>query len=508
MAGPAERLRARPPGGRAAVRLAGPRVLLVTEGTYPYATGGVTSWCDLVVRGLAEVDWRVLPIVAGRRGVVCELPAQATLLPPIELWSEGIPHGAPGRRAQRRAAAGLPGRLARALIGWAGDLEALTDALTWCRRNPAAVRRAFRSQAGWAGFRTALAEVLDERVPEAGTPPQVDLVEASLLYQSLYWVARTAAVPTPETDVMLVTTAGWAAIPAIVDRALRGTPIVLAEHGVYVREAYLAGARTPASPGARFIATRLALGLARAAYGSAQVVSPVTPANARWEEGLGVDPARIHVVHNGLSAPADPVPAPGTRTVVSVGRIDPLKDIHTMLRAAHETLRHEPDATFVHHGPVTPGEEDYGRSCRALHAELGLGDRFRFMGRTTDADGVVRGADVVVMARISEALPISLLEAMAAGRPVVSTGVGGVRDVLRGCGVITPPGDAHAIAMGIVTLLRRPDLAALLGCRGHRRLTRMYDEASCVSGYRQLLRSVAAGEPPRAAAPADERVAA
>ena len=509
MAGPAERLRPWSPARRPRpVRLAGARVLLVTEGTYPYATGGVTSWCDLIVRGLDDVDWRVLPIVAGRRGAVCELPAHATLLAPIELWSEGIPHGPPQRRAQRRAAAELPARLVRALIGWSGDVDALTGALTWCRRNPAAVRRAFRSQTGWAGFRAALAEVLEERVPEAGTPPQVDLVEASLLYQSLYWVARTAAVPTPETDVMLVTTAGWAAIPEIVDRALRGTPIVRAEHGVYVREAYLAGARTPASPGGRFIATRLALGLARAAYASAEVVSPVTPANALWEEGLGVDPARIHVVHNGLSAPADPVPAPGTRTVVSVGRIDPLKDIHTMLRAAHETLRHEPETTFLHHGPVTPGEEDYGRSCRALHAELGLGDRFRFMGRTTDADGVVRAADVVVMTSISEALPISILEAMAAGRPVVSTGVGGVRDVLRGCGGITPPGDAHAVAMGVVTLLRRPDLAALLGRRGHRRLTRMYDEASCVSGYRALLLSVAAGQTPRGTAAADDRVAA
>jgi glycosyltransferase involved in cell wall biosynthesis len=179
-----------------------------------------------------------------------------------------------------------------------------------------------------------------------------------------------------------------------------------------------------------------------------------------------------------------------------------------MLRAAYETLRHEPEATFLHHGPVTPGEEDYGRSCRALHAELGLGDRFRFMGRTTDADGVVRGADVVVMTSISEALPISILEAMAASRPVVSTGVGGVRDVLRGCGVITPPGDAHAIAMGVVTLLRRPGLAALLGRRGHRRLTRMYDESSCVSGYRELLLSVAGGHAPRTTAAADERVAA
>jgi glycosyltransferase involved in cell wall biosynthesis len=473
------------------------RVLLTTEGTYPYAMGGVTSWCDLLVRHLTELAWQVLPIIAAHgRPPLYELPEHASALPPIELWSEEVPHGGPLGPAERRAGVGLPALLVRGLIAWDGDAGALLEALLWARRHPAGVRRAFRSRRAWRQFRAALAEVLAERAPSAGTPPRVDLVEGALLYQTLYWVARTAAVRTPETDVLLVTTAGWAAIPALVHKALHGTPMVLTEHGVYVREAYLAGARSATSPGARFIATRLARGLARVAYATADVVSPVTAANARWEEGLGVDPRKIHVVHNGLAAPEEITPPPGTRTVVSVGRIDPLKDVHTMLRAAAEVLRHVPDATFLHYGPVTAGEESYGRSCQSLHAQLGLGDSFRFMGHTTRAAAVVRDADVVLMSSISEALPMSILEAMGAGRPVVSTGVGGVRDDVKGCGVVAPPGDAHALAMGVVTLLRRPELASVLGRRGHRRLGRVYNDAACVSGYRDLLQCTAAGAIP------------
>ena len=132
------------------------------------------------------------------------------------------------------------------------------------------------------------------------------------------------------------------------------------------------------------------------------------------------------MLYNGLRQPGPPTPAPGNKVVVSVGRIDPLKDVHTMLRVAQETLRHVPDAQFLHYGPVTEGEEAYGRSCLALHEQLGLGDRFRFMGRTKDPNGVVRDADVVLMTSISEGLPMSILEAMGQGRPVVSTGVGGV----------------------------------------------------------------------------------
>jgi polysaccharide biosynthesis protein PelF len=179
-----------------------------------------------------------------------------------------------------------------------------------------------------------------------------------------------------------------------------------------------------------------------------------------------------------------------------------------MLHAAGEALRHVPDATFLHYGPVTAGEESYGRSCRSLHEQLGLGDRFRFMGRTTEPMNVVRAADVVLMTSISEALPMSILEAMGAGRPVVSTGVGGVRDVVKGCGVIAPPGDAHALAMGIVTLLRRPELAGALGRRGHRRLARVYTDVACVSGYRELIRAAAGGLGPTPRSTVADRIAA
>ena len=76
--------------------------------------------------------------------------------------------------------------------------------------------------------------------------------------------------------------------------------MVLTEHGVYLREAYLAAVRGGDTPGTRFAATRLARGLARSAYAGADVICPVTDANAYWEMGLGIDPAKILVLYNGL----------------------------------------------------------------------------------------------------------------------------------------------------------------------------------------------------------------
>ena len=79
-----------------------PRILLCTEGTYPYVMGGVSSWCDLLVDGLDEFDWQVLPIVApGKREPLYTLPPQAREVGRIEVWSEDVPRGGGLRRANR-----------------------------------------------------------------------------------------------------------------------------------------------------------------------------------------------------------------------------------------------------------------------------------------------------------------------------------------------------------------------------------------------------------------------
>jgi glycosyltransferase involved in cell wall biosynthesis len=474
---------------------------MTTEGTYPHVIGGVSSWCDLLIGGLPEIHWQVLPIVAPREGggVTFEVPGHAELLDAIELWSPALP---PRRRtgSLRRVSTDLPSVLVRELIGWNGGGPALVKALVWCRRHPEGIRPAFRSRKGWERYLAVLHEVLHEEVDDSAPPPELDTVEAATLYQTLYWIARTAAAPTPHTDLLHVTAAGWAAVPAVVHKVLKGTPMLLTEHGVYVREAYLAAARSRSSPGRRFIATRLARGLTLAAYESADVIAPVSEANARWETALGVDPSRIHVIHNGVDTPGRPTPAPGAARVVAVGRIDPLKDVHTMLRVAVEVVQRFPSASFEYYGPVTPGQEAYGRTCTELHEQLGLGDRFRFMGSTRDVPKVLREADVLLMTSISEGMPMGILEAMSHARPVVATAVGGVPEVLRGCGIVAPSGDVHGLAVALTTLLADPALATSLGRRGHETVGRKFTRSRCLTRYRHLIAEMSAPQSRMAAA--------
>ena len=140
------RPRRRPPG-------APTRVLLTTEGTYPYVVGGVSSWCDLLVNSLDEFDWLVLPIVAGGQPRRFALPPHARELGPIEVWSERLPRGGAAAGATPEPARGARAQPDR----WNGDTDALLDAFVWCRRNPAGVRRVFRSAPAWERFLAARA---------------------------------------------------------------------------------------------------------------------------------------------------------------------------------------------------------------------------------------------------------------------------------------------------------------------------------------------------------------
>ena len=454
-------------------------VLMTTEGTYPLFTGGVSSVCHLLISSTPEIHWDVLPIVSGGRvrQPRFDLPSNARLLPMVDLWSSAVS----GRNwwwNRKDVLADLPARLLTGVMGEDSDVDDLVDALVWCRLNDAGVHNTFANAAAWDLYLARL-----RALPNKST---LNLTRAAQLYQRLYWLARTAAVKTPDADLVHVTAAGLAGVPAVVDKALSGTPLVLTEHGIYAREAYLGAIRGNEAAQGRWTATRFSAGLARLAYLSADIVSPVTEAHSHWEQWLGTDESKIDPIYNGVVPSEAPQPPPRTHTVVIAGRIDPLKDVLTMLRVAAEVVRTVPDATFLHYGVVGDGQEEYEDACLALHEKLGLGNNYQFVGRTAFPRAAVREGDVVLLTSISEGVPMAILEGMAEARPVVATIVGGVSDLVKGSGLTAPPGDVLGLASAVRTLLLNPELAERLGQRGYARLHRRFTEKTFLAEYRRL----------------------
>lgn len=185
----------------------------------------------------------------------------------------------------------------------------------------------------------------------------------------------------------------------------------------------------------------------------------------------------------------------GVKVVGMVARVAPAKDFETLARAAARVIAARPAVRFLivgDHSRVENYREHYARVRRALDAE-GVGDYFIFTGHREDVARLVGAMDVFVLSTHTEGLPLVILEAMAQGRPVVATEVGGVPEAVADGenGLLHPPGDDARQAAHLLSLLGDEALAARLGAAGRRRVEteftpeRFAAEMSCL--YRDVL---------------------
>jgi glycosyltransferase involved in cell wall biosynthesis len=170
--------------------------------------------------------------------------------------------------------------------------------------------------------------------------------------------------------------------------------------------------------------------------------------------------------------------------IAIVARLVAIKDVGLFLQALAR-LRSSPTALIVGDG------EERGR-LEALAAALGVASRCRFLGWRRDVRSVYAAADVVVLTSRNEGSPVSIIEAMAAGRAVVCTDVGGVADVVTSgsSGVLVPYGDPDALAASIDGLLRDPDLRQRLGAEARRAVYPRYDVSRLVTDIAALYTSL------------------
>ena len=170
-----------------------------------------------------------------------------------------------------------------------------------------------------------------------------------------------------------------------------------------------------------------------------------------------------------------------------VGRLAPIKDVGSFLAAAAIVSRSVPEARFA---VVGDGEERH-----ALEAESrrrGLEGAVHFHGWHRDMAAVYGDLDVVVNCSRNEGTPVALIEALAAGKPVVATAVGGTPDVLAGGrhGTLVTPGDPEALAAAILDVLRDPTQARARAACGRAHVLRHHSAERLVADVDQLYRQL------------------
>jgi glycosyltransferase involved in cell wall biosynthesis len=194
----------------------------------------------------------------------------------------------------------------------------------------------------------------------------------------------------------------------------------------------------------------------------------------------GVPDKKILTIHNGIDttriAPRPDLrredalallglPQDGERRFISIvaNMQHAVKDQATFLRAARLVREAVPEAAFV-----LAGEGELQESLRALAAALGLSSHAFFTGRCAQVSELLAISEVCVLSSSAEGFSNSIIEYMAAARPVVATDVGGAREqIVEGeTGYIILPGDERALAERLIALLRDPDRARRMGERG------------------------------------------
>ncbi|MDF2269603.1 GT4 family glycosyltransferase PelF [Streptomyces coacervatus] len=474
------------------------RVLLVAEGTYPYHPGGVSLWCDQIIRGMPENSFTVVSLtVDGTEPQVWPSPDNLTRVVNLPMWA------APSQGADRqrpppsvveahenflRTLLRPPQQdphydrdiaesflfMARTLFDYAktGDVRSVfvsNDALD-------RLTRAWREADG------------DGQADAAGRGATLTLYDAFTAADLMEHALRPLSRPPIDADVCHLAMCGSSVLVGLTSKWAYGTPLVMSEHGVYLRERYMEILREPQPSAGQLLMLRFCRAMTVAAYRAVDVLAPHSQYNRRWQLYGGADPARIRTMYNGID-PADyPVAEaePDVPTMVFVGRIDPLKDLHTLIRAFALVRREVPEARLRIFGPVPRENKNYHASCLALVEELGLSGAAVFEGRVPRQADAYQAGHLTALTSVSEGFPYTVVESMSMGRPQVCTNVGGVSEAVGDAGILVPPGDQAAVAQACVRLLRDAGLRRRLGTAARERVLEKFTLSQWNDGYRKM----------------------
>ena len=210
---------------------------------------------------------------------------------------------------------------------------------------------------------------------------------------------------------------------------------------------------------------------------------------SRLHDHFGVPDSKIRVIPNAVDVGEPPRPDAGLRAelagdattplVLTVARLDAQKGIGHLLDAAVAI----PEAVFI-----VAGDGPDRAALESKAVALGVGARVRFLGHRRDVPALLGIADLFVLPSLYEGLPLSVLEAMAAGVPVVATAAGGTGEVIRDgeTGTLAPPGNSHALADGIRSALADRERALRLAAAARQLVEREHSTSAMVAATSRL----------------------
>jgi glycosyltransferase involved in cell wall biosynthesis len=466
-------------------------VCLIVEGAYPHVSGGVSTWVHGLIRRRPDLRFCVVAILPEPPAPVAKYAGLPNLDALHHLYLSEL-HGDGGWRRPRSFDQVEFDKAVDIFLS-AGGLAELTKII----RLLAPLIKARRT-----------AELLDSTL---AWNLVCDLYDREMPHESFlhfFWAWRalfggliaTLSFPLPPARVYHTVSTGYAGLLAARASVETGRPAIITEHGIYTNERRIEILQADwivdtVDKGFAIADPRRDLrdfwsaafeSYARACYEACAEIITLHGANQPAQTLHGAAPARMKIIPNGVDYQAlsrlpqaswDDPP-----TIALIGRVVPIKDIKTYLQAIALLRGEFPDLLALVMGP-TDEQPDYYRECKVLAAELGLSEAVRFTGQVNVAH-FFPYIHINVLTSVSEAQPLSVLEAGAAGVPTVATDVGACREILYGRpdehpalgdgGMLTDVASPAQTAAAIGALLRDHDRRQRLGSAMQERVKRYY----------------------------------
>lgn len=487
-----------------------PQVLIIAEGTYPYIRGGVSTWIHDLINGLKDFTFGVV-FLGGRRkdygDIKYTLPDNLVYLSTAYLFEEKK-RPKPKYIRGEDAAFELIRRMHKNFKN--GSMSVPEEVLNY---------RFFTEVVKYEDFlysKKAWEHIVDMYSNYAIVEPFVDYFWNIRNLHTPLWVVADVAkrMEGLDFDIIHSPSAGYAGLLSSFLKRSSGKPFILTEHGIYTRERkidllsaeWLVDKRlfihkyTGDVSATRRVWIEFFIRLGSIAYSSANVIVSLFETAKRIQISYGADPQKCVVIPNGvdiglyseaLKNRQEPLP----KVVALIGRVVPIKDVKTFIKAIKLLVEKIPDAEGWVVGP-TDEDPEYYEECLNLVKVLGLENKVKFLGfqRTVE---ILPKVGVLTLTSISEGMPLIVLEGFAGGVPCVATDVGSCRQLIYGglnqedvalgkAGEVVPVRDANALAESYARLLT--DQTFWKNCQevALKRVRRFYSRETFLENYKNL----------------------
>lgn len=465
-------------------------VCMIAEGSYPYITGGVSSWIHQLIRSLPEIDFKILSIMPDYKKNI--RPRYEKLENLIEIktiyLNDYLKEELKPKPIEVKS---LPKEHQRAFhdlvtLNPEGDFHQMYALLNDQRLFKRSIDF-LRSNVFWDNAKGVYEKEFSED----------NFNDFFWTYRSMFIsIINMFQIEPIQADIYHSVSTGYAGFLGAILKYHEKKPYLLTEHGIYPREREEEILKAPWVPDKyKHLWIDYFYFISKMAYQGVDGLVTLFQKNQDIQLAIGAPKDKVSIIPNSVNLERltyKPYEKRNDEAFVigAVLRVTPIKDVMTLIRSFKIVKETYDKAQLVIVGPRDE-DQSYYEQCLGLVNLLNLEEDITFTGRA-DVLSYYREMDVLVLTSISEGQPLVILEAMAVGLPVVSTDVGGCRELLipdqpsKASGIITKLVNPTETANGIIKIISNEKLAKKMAKNGRRRVETFYRQDILVDGYRQL----------------------